>query len=292
MSALTIDGLGRRYGTVWGLRDCRLDLPAGRVAALVGPNGAGKTTLLELIVGLLAPTEGSVRVFGQPVAGERAETKALVGFVAQDHPLYAGFRVSDLLEMGRRLNPRWDQALAEDRLAQVGIPPEKRAGHLSGGQRAQVCLTLALAKRPRLLILDEPAAGLDPVARHGLMSTLMGAVAEDGLTVVLSSHVVSELERVCDHVVLLRNGRVELAGDLHEVMRDHQLLVGPRIDPGDAGRLPGIVSAAHGSRQSHLLIRGGGGQVHHPRWEAHTVTLEQIVLAYLSRGDEASGVTP
>lgn len=290
MSALAIDGLGRRYGSVWGLRDCRINLPEGRVAALVGRNGAGKTTLLELVVGLLAPTQGSVCVFGRPVVGDQPETMALVGYVAQDHPLYLGFRVGELLQMGRALNPRWDQGFAEGRLAEVGISLKQRAGHLSGGQRAQVCLTLALAKRPRLLILDEPVAGLDPVARHGFMSTLMGAVAEAGLTVVLSSHVVSELERVCDYVVLLKNGGVELAGELEEVLREHRRLVGPRLDTTEAARMTGIVSAAHGDRQSNLLVRDAGA-AWHPRWEEHPVTLEEIVLAYLDQNDGSSGGT-
>ncbi len=286
MNALAVDGLGKRYRRGWGLRDCSLDLEAGCVAALIGHNGAGKTTLLQLVVGLLAPTEGSVRVFGEPVSDDRAAITAVVGFVAQDHPLYGSFRVGELLQMGRSLNPSWDQHLAETRLAAIGIPLNQRAGQLSGGQRAQVCLTLALAKRPRLLVLDEPVAGLDPVARHAFMSTLMDAVATDELTVILSSHVISELERVCDHVVLLGAGRVELAGDLDDVLETHKLLVGPRISARESGDVPGVIRSTHGARQSHLLVRDPGDAVRHPRWEEHPVNLEEIILAYLTRSSE------
>lgn len=243
---------------------------------------------MQLIVGLVAPTEGSVHVFGKPVNEDRPETKAIVGFVAQDHPLYTNFQVGELLRMGRSLNPRWDQRLAEKRLADVGIPLKQRAGQLSGGQRAQVCLTLALAKRPRLLVLDEPVSGLDPVARHAFMSTLMGAVATDDLTVILSSHVISELERVCDHVVLLAGGRVELAGDLDDVLHAHKLLVGPRLSAGESGAIPGLIRSTHGSRQSHLLVRDLSDAVRHPRWEEHPVNLEEIILAYLARSSDVA----
>jgi len=291
--ALETERLGKRYGRPWALRACTFATPEGRVIALVGPNGAGKTTLLQLVAGLLAPTEGTVRVFGEAARANTPAALARVGFVAQDHPLYKGFTVADLLTMGRRLNlpGRFDQALAERRLADLGIPREQRAGKLSGGQQAQVALALALAKRPRLLLLDEPLASLDPLARREFMQALMGAAAEDGLTVVLSSHVVAELERVCDHLVLLTSGRVRLAGEVDELIASHRLLTGPRSDPAAAGQIPGVLRASHGDRQTTLLVRGDAGPERpavHPNWQSHPVTLEDLVLAYLQLRSEAA----
>src|SRR6266700_2153798 len=271
--ALQTERLGKRYGRLWALRDCTLATPEGRIIALVGPNGAGKTTLLQLVAGLLAPTEGTVRVFGEAARANTPAALARVGFVAQDHPLYKGFTVAELLRMGRRLNLRgqWDQALAELRLAAVGVPLKQRAGKLSGGQQAQVALAMALAKRPRLLLLDEPVASLDPLARREFMQTLMGAAVEDGLTVVLSS------------------ARVRLAGEVDELIASHRLLTGPRSDPAAAGRIPGVLRATHGDRQTTLLVRGAAGPERppvHPNWQSHPVTLEDLVLAYLQLPSE------
>ena len=207
-AALEASQLGRRYGGTWALRECSLSVAPGRVAALAGPNGAGKSTLIQLAAGLLAPTCGSVRVFGADPRRGGPPALARIGYLAQDHPLYARFSVADLLRMGRALNVRWDDAAARRRLEGLGIPLRQRAGTLSGGQQAQVALALALAKRPELLILDEPVASLDPLARREFMSGLMDAVAAEGLTVLLSSHVVSELEQVCDYLIVLsREGR-------------------------------------------------------------------------------------
>ncbi|MGH3713714.1 MAG: ABC transporter ATP-binding protein [Micromonosporaceae bacterium] len=280
-TAISAQRLGKRYGRTWALRECDVSIPQGRVAALVGPNGAGKTTLLHLAIGLLGPTTGSVAVFGEPARLNRPAGLARVGFVAQDHPLYRNFTVADLLRMGRALNPGWDQALAERRLADVGVPLRQRAGKLSGGQQAQVSLTMALAKRPRLLVLDEPVAGLDPLARRDFMQTLMDAVAADGLTVVLSSHVVSELERVCDYLVLLRAGRVQLAGDIDDLLDGHQLLVGPRVPDSELADIPGLLRAVHGDRHSNLLVKVANGTELHPRWIAKAVSFEELVLCYL-----------
>src|SRR5262249_19322747 len=216
-NALETAGLGKRYGRKWALQDCTVDIPAGRVAALVGPNGAGKTTLLRLAVGVLDPTAGSGRVFGRSPRKEPKEVLPRLGFVAQDHPLYKGFKVKDLLTLGRKLNPRWDDALARDRIRQLNIPLDARAGRLSGGQQAQVALALALAKRPDLLVLDEPLASLDPLARREFLSMLMEAVAEGGLTVLLSSHIIGDLERVGDYLVILSAAHVQLAGDIQEI---------------------------------------------------------------------------
>ena len=280
---LRTDGLGKRYRRTWALRECTLALPAGRVIALVGPNGAGKTTLLRLLVGLLTPTQGSVDVLGQSPTTNTPQALARVGFVAQDHPLYRRFTVADLLRFGRHCNIRFDARVAERRLNALTIPLDRRAGALSGGQQAQVALALALAKRPDLLILDEPLANLDPVARREFLQTLMGAVAEDGVTVLFSSHVISELQRVCDHLVLLNHGRVALAGDIDELLGAHRTLVGPRTttnaEPG-----PGVIEVSHGDRHTALLMYDGGAEAA-PGWQAHPVVLEDLILAYLRRTD-------
>jgi ABC-2 type transport system ATP-binding protein len=283
-AALRTEGLGKRYGRrMWALRDCTLSLPQGRIIALVGPNGAGKSTLLHLAIGLLKPTEGTVRLFDEPAAMDRPAALAQVGFVAQDHPIYPGFTVADLVHFGRSLNPDWDDEYARRRLDELGIPSRRRAGKLSGGQQAQVALTLALAKRPRLLVLDEPVASLDPVARREFMKALIDAVAGGDLTVLLSSHVVAELERVCDHLILLRAGRVRLAGDIDDMLGSHRLLVGPR---GEASpHMEGVITATHGQRHSNLLVRMPADVQPHPRWEPHPVSLEDLVLAYLEQPD-------
>jgi ABC-2 type transport system ATP-binding protein len=281
-TALEAEGLGMRYGRSWALRDFSLDLPAGSVIALVGPNGAGKTTLLQLVAGLLRPTAGTIKVFGQDAHDGSAQALAQVGFVAQERPLYAGFTVLDLLRMGRSLNVRWDQALAEQRLAELGIPLDRRAAKLSGGQQAQVALALALAKRAPLLVLDEPLANLDPIARRDFMRVLMSAVAEDGLTVLLSSHVIADLEPVCDWLVLLNQGKAQLVGAIDEVLAGHRILTGPHTDTDP--RMPGLIRATHSTRHTDLLVRTDGGRAEmHPVWQSHPVGLEQLILAYLEQ---------
>jgi ABC-2 type transport system ATP-binding protein len=285
---LTATGLGKRYRRTWALRDCSLTVPAGRVVALVGPNGAGKTTLLHLVVGLLTPTAGTVRVFGRGVAGD-AETLSRVAFLAQDKPLYDGFTVADMLRFGRHLNPRWDQEYAQNRLGELEIPLDRKVGKLSGGQQAQVALTVSLAKRPELLVLDEPLSNLDPLARHEVMRGLMAAVAETGMTVVLSSHVVSDLENTCDWLVVLNGGRVQVSGDIEELVGAHRLLTGPvELADGVTARLP-VVGDTRTDRQATLLARTGGEAVAlDPRWTARGIGLEELVLAYLRRPDAAS----
>ncbi|WP_035841282.1 ABC transporter ATP-binding protein [Kitasatospora azatica] len=281
--ALEIDALGKRYGRTWALQDCSLQLPAGRIAALVGPNGAGKSTLLHLAVGLLKPDAGQLQVFGQDPRGNTA-TLAEIGFVAQDTPLYRDFTASDLLTMGGKLNRRWDGALARDRLAQLGIATDKPVGRLSGGQRAQVALALALAKLPRLLLLDEPIAALDPLARHEFMQALMGAVAETGTTVLLSSHLLADLERACDHLIVLQTARVQLAGEVDELLARHRTLVGPRTDGAPIPGVAQVVRASHTDRQSTLLVRTDGSPID-SAWIVHDVTLEDLVLAYLAAAE-------
>jgi ABC-2 type transport system ATP-binding protein len=222
MNVLEARGLGKRYGRAWALRECTLEIPAGHVAALVGPNGAGKTTLLNLAVGLTAPTAGAVTVLGGRPAGAPAAL-AGIAFVAQDTPLYRNLSAADMMHVTRNLNRRFDQPYAKARLAELGIPLSRKAGKLSGGQQAQLALTLALARRPRLLVLDEPVAMLDPVARRDFMDTVLTAAAGDGVSVVLSSHVLADLERVAGYLVLLSRGRVQVAGEVAGLLAAHRL---------------------------------------------------------------------
>jgi ABC-type multidrug transport system ATPase subunit len=280
---LETDRLGKRYGNKWALRDCSLQLPAGRIAALVGPNGAGKSTLLHLAVGLLRPDAGAVRVFGQPPYRDTGVLSG-IGFVAQDTPLYRDFTAAELVVMGAKLNRHWDGDLARNRLAQLGIPPRQPVGKLSGGQRAQVALALALAKRPRLLLLDEPIASLDPLARREFLQSLMGSVAESGTTVLLSSHLLGDLERVCDYLVVLHASRVQLAGAVDDLVAEHRLLVGPRHGDGPIAGVRAVVRASHTDRQSTLLVRVEDG-FDDPQWTVREVTLEDVILAYLADGD-------
>jgi len=271
-------GLGKRYRRTWALRDCSVAIPQGRVVALVGPNGAGKTTLLHLATGLLAPSAGEIRVFGAPPASG-PQVLAKIGFLAQDKPLYHSFTVAEMLRYGARLNPGWDDAIAIRWLERFDIPPDRRIGQLSGGQRTQVAVALTLAKRPHLLLLDEPMADLDPLVRHDLARLLMETVAAEGLTVVVSSHVLAELATICDYLVLLAVGRVQLAGDTEALLAGHKLLIGPRRDPATVGPHQ-VVAASHTQRQSTLLVRVAG-PVHDPAWAVHDVGLEQLVLAYM-----------
>jgi ABC-2 type transport system ATP-binding protein len=281
-SALETSDLGKRYGKQWALRDCTLAVPAGRIAALVGPNGAGKTTLIQLAVGLIEPTRGAISVFGGSPRLNTPETLARIGYVAQDHPLYRRFSVADMLTMGRKLNTRWDDELAKKRLARLGIPLDKSTGRLSGGQQAQVALVLALAKRPAVVVLDEPLASLDPLARREFLQTLMDAAAEDGLTILLSSHILADLERVCDFLVILAGGRVQIAGEIERVVASHKLLTGPRSDPAAVARVHNVVQARDTERQTSLLVRTNG-HLFDATWQVHDVDLEEIVLGYLGR---------
>jgi ABC-2 type transport system ATP-binding protein len=220
MNVVEASGLGKRYGGTWALRDCTLEIPAGRVTALVGPNGAGKSTLLNLAVGLSSPSAGAVTVLGGRRAGSQAALDG-IAFVAQDTPLYRNLSVADMIYVTRSLNRRFDHAYARTRLDELGIPPKRKAGKLSGGQQAQLALTLALARRPRLLVLDEPVAMLDPIARHDFMVTVLAAATDDGVSVLLSSHVLTELERVANYLVLLSRGHVRLAGEVNDLLASH-----------------------------------------------------------------------
>jgi ABC-2 type transport system ATP-binding protein len=274
-------GLGKQYGRRWALRGCTLAVPEGRVVGLVGPNGAGKTTLLHLAVGLLAPTSGSIRVLGANPADGPVQL-GRVGFVAQDTPVYARLSVAQHLRMGAWLNPRWDRKLAESRVEQLGLDPRQRAGTLSGGQRAQLALTLAIAKRPECLILDEPAASLDPVARREFLRSLMEIVAAQRVSVVLSSHLVADLERVCDYLVVLNASRVQVAGEVSELLSSHYRLCGPRRDARSLPASQDVIEESHTDKQSTFLVRTSDS-VLDPAWTVRPVTLDDLVIAYMSR---------
>jgi ABC-2 type transport system ATP-binding protein len=290
-AALTAAGLSKRYRTGWALRDCSLNIPSGRMVALVGPNGAGKTTLMHLAVGLLSPTAGEINVLGWSPQRNPLLVLSRVGFVAQDRPMYRRFTVAEMLRIGRELNPRWDQPGVETRLRRLNIPFDRQVGRLSGGQAAQVALALALGKRADLLLLDEPVVNLDPLARREFLRELVDAVASDGLTTILSSHVIAELERVCDYLVILANGRVQVMGDIDELLSTHKLLVGPRVDAALVANDSSVVEARHTELESALLVKTNS-HVPPPHWRVHDISLEDLVLAYLGNSRAASLPSP
>ena len=278
-AVLETSSLTKRYGRTEALRGCDLALAGGKVTGLVGPNGAGKTTLLQIAVGLHRATSGVIRVLGLDPARETVALLERTGFVAQDRPLHGGFTVAETLEIGRRLNPRWDHAYALARVKHFGLPLDRRVRTLSTGQRAQVALTLALGKRPELLLLDEPVANLDPVARLELLEELMGAVAEDGPSVILSSNVLADVERVCEHVVILVDGRVCLSGDAEELVRSHVIVSGPRLAT-DLVADGEVIEVRLAERQTTRLLRGHAAPSENGT-EVRPATLEEIVVGYL-----------
>jgi ABC-2 type transport system ATP-binding protein len=281
--AIEAERLGRRYGKRWALRDCALSIPSGRVVGLVGPNGSGKTTLLHLVVGLLEPSAGTMTVLGE----RPALALPRVGFLAQDLPVYPRFTVEQHIRIGDWLNPSWDREFAVDRIGQLGLGPRQRAGTLSGGQRAQLSLTMALAKRPELLALDEPVASLDPLARREFLQTLMEVVAARGVTVLLSSHLIGDIERVCDYLILLVSGRVALSGEVDDLLSSHRHLTGPRRDERSLPAGQKIVESSHVDRQSTLLVRSVE-PILDPAWTVTPVTLDDLVLSYMRQARDSS----
>jgi ABC-2 type transport system ATP-binding protein len=282
-------GLSKRYGRRQALSDCTLAIPPGRVVGLVGPNGAGKTTLLHIAVGLLRPTAGSIEVLGGQPASDAAQL-AKVGFVAQDAPTYAGLSITDHLRFGAHTNPGWDQQLADHRITRLGLDPSQKAGKLSGGQRAQLALTLAIAKRPDLLILDEPVASLDPLARREFLQGLMEFIAEHGGSVILSSHLVSDLERVCDYLIVLVASRVRVAGEVEDLLASHYRLTGARREPADLPTGAEVIEDSHTDRQSTLIVRSTT-PIDDPSLAVEQLTLEDLVLAYMSQDATHSAPT-
>jgi len=280
--------LGKSYGQTRALHDCTLAIPEGHVVALVGPNGAGKTTLLNLAVGLAVPTSGEVTVLRGRPAGSPSALDG-IAFVAQNTPLYKNLSAADLIHETRNLNRRFDQGYAEQRLDELGIPCRQKAGEMSGGQQAQLALTLALARRPQLLVLDEPMASLDPLARIDFMATVMAAVADDGVSVVLSSHVLAELERVCDYLVVLSRGRVQMVGEVDDLLAHHRVLTGPASEFERYAQKWTVVHASRDASRVHLRVRCDGTSDPVPAgWEARPITLEELTISYLREPDAAA----
>jgi ABC-2 type transport system ATP-binding protein len=279
--AVETTGLGKRFGSRWALRDCSVHVPEGRICGLIGANGAGKTTLLRMLAGLSRPSAGDLEIFGQPPSDTEPFVRD-VGYLAQEIPLYRRWTVADHLTFGARLNPGWDEDTTHERLEQLRIPFKQRIGTLSGGQRAQVALALALGKRPRLLLLDEPVAALDPLARREFLRTLTAAVADGNLTVVLSSHLVTDLERVCDHVVVLNAAQLVVDGSLEDMLASHYLLTGPPRDLGSLERDHTVLRTERTPRQVKAWVRLNG-PLHDPTWDLTELDLEEIVLAYMGQ---------
>jgi ABC-2 type transport system ATP-binding protein len=276
MNTIETDGLGKRYRRTWAVRDCDLAVPAGQVTALVGPNGAGKTTLLRILSGVMSPTAGTATVLGY-TPGSKAARDA-VSALDQTVPLYRHLRVGGMLAAARALNDQWDEDLAAQRLSSLNLSKSARIGRLSGGQQAQLALTLAMARRPRVLLLDEPLASLDPLARQDVLGWLMTCVAEDGLSVVFSSHIIAELERVATYLVVLSQGHVQVAATVDSLLDSHLALTGP-VEEVDhlAGQVP-VVTVQRAGRQAQVLVRTGEAP---PGWAARPVTMEELVLGYL-----------
>ncbi|KQW48481.1 hypothetical protein ASC77_06910 [Nocardioides sp. Root1257] len=285
MNIIETTDLGRRYGATWALRDCTLAVPEGHLVALVGPNGAGKSTLLNLVMGLTAPSAGEVTVLDGLRAGS-IEALAGTGFVAQDMPLYKSLSVADMIRLTQHLNQHFDEAYAHRRLGDLAIDPKQKSGSLSGGQRAQLALTLALGRHPRLLVLDEPTASLDPLARHDFMSTVMTAMADDGVSVLLSSHLLSELERVADHLVLIAQGRVRIDGSVEDLLAQHRVVITqpgrePASTPWD------VVDSGDAAALGGRLVRLHAPGVPLPDGcDARTVGIEELAMAYLRAGSQ------
>ncbi len=279
--AVQARGVGKRYGGLWALQDCTIQVPAGSITALVGANGAGKSTLLQLLTGLIKASAGEVTVFGERPA-QTASFLANVGYLAQEIPLYADWSAQDYIDMGRHLNASWDESLMRRHLEELSIPLDRAVGSLSGGQRAQVALATALAKRPKLLLLDEPVAALDPLARHDFLASLGQAAADSDMTVILSSHSLPDLETICDRLLILEMGRVQLADDMDHILATHYLLAGPQSTKPPLAEPYVIVQETHTGRQSQFLVQTEAAKLPHGgTWHTTPVSMEEIVLAYL-----------
>ncbi|MFE7118802.1 ABC transporter ATP-binding protein [Streptomyces sp. NPDC057654] len=288
--AIEARGLGKRYGRTWAVKDCSFRLPAGRICGLVGPNGAGKSTLLGMATRLVQPTEGTLHLFGVPVTKTAVLAKS--SFLAQDKPLFTRFTVEETLRMGQELNPTWDQALAERIVRAGNLSFDSRVGTLSGGQRTRVAFALAFGKRPELLLLDEPMADLDPLARHEMAGLLMAEAAEQGTTVVMSSHMLSELETMCDYLVVVSEGRVRLAGEVDALLPAHALVTGAQTEDGMPPQLDlhTVIESHTVGRQFTALIRPVGKVGND--WRISTPTLEEVLLGYLRTPDAPPLLTP
>jgi ABC-2 type transport system ATP-binding protein len=282
-NAILTESLGKRYRSFWALKDCSINVPKGRVSALVGPNGAGKTTLLKLLVSLSKPSRGSANVLSTPPS-QNPVYLSKIGYLAQEIPMYGRLNAKEHIAMGRHLNSNWDSELATKRLNELSIPLDRPVGKLSGGQRAQVALGLALAKKPKLLLLDEPVAALDPLARIDFLKSLAHAVtdANGELTVVMSSHLLADLERVCDHIIILASGETQLCADIDSVLKSHKLLVGKRQEVADNDSYT-IIQKTEAAKETTMLVRLKDSKFRDPHWHIRDVDIEEIVLAYMGQ---------
>lgn len=270
--ALVVDGVSHSFDGTSVLRECSFAVPAGAVVALLGRNGAGKTTLIRAIAGVLRPDRGTVAVIGRPAD----EVLPRLGYVGQQAPLYPMLTVTQTLRLGARLNPGWDMPYARD--AAGSLPASAKVGSLSAGQRTRLALAMALGKRPDLLVLDEPLAGLDPVARTETIGTLMATVADRGTTVLMSSHVVADIDGVCDRVVVLGEGRVRLAAEIEPAMAEHRILVGATHQIGALDGLE-VVELRRDDDEFTALVRNATLAV--PGFLRQAPSLEELLLGYL-----------
>jgi ABC-2 type transport system ATP-binding protein len=278
--AIETIGLGKQFRLTWALRNCSIQLPVGRVSGLVGANGAGKTTLMRLLAGMSRPTAGRALVLGRPPADDRGFL-AEVGYLAQEVPLYPRWNAADHLALGAHLNRVWDETLTRDRLRSLNIPLDRPIAALSGGMRAQVALALTLGKRPRLLLLDEPVAALDPLARRQFLASLTAAVAEGDLTVLMSSHLLADLERVCDHLILMAGAQPVVCAEIDDLLASHKLLIAAERDTTAIERQHHVITETRTRREVALTVKLNG-PVLDPSWQVHDLGLEDIVLAYLT----------
>jgi ABC-2 type transport system ATP-binding protein len=277
--AVETTDLGKRYGKVWALQNCSIEVPTGRVCGLVGANGAGKTTLMRMLAGLSRPTTGRALIAGREPADD-PEFLREIGYLAQEVPLYRRWNAADHLALGAHMNPVWDEELTRDRLRSLRIPFDRPMEALSGGMRAQVALALALGKRPRLLLLDEPVAALDPLARHEFLASLAAAVADGGVTVMMSSHLLPDLERVCDHLVLVAEAQPVICGDIEHLLDTHKLLTAAARDTAAIEREHHVVTKTRTPREVSLVVELTGPVID-PAWRVDDLGLEEVVLAYL-----------
>ena len=274
------ESLTKRFRRRTALLECSLSVPRGRVVALVGPNGSGKTTLLRLLAGLSRPTEGRISVFGEEMSMSNTDLRSRVGYLDQDRPLYERWRVREILEFGRRTNPAWDADFAAQHLARLDIDLESLVKNLSGGQRAQVALAVCFAKRPDLVLLDEPASALDPVARQDLLQNITELFADNEASVLMATHAIDDVSAICDYVIILSQSRVVLSEDLDYVLESHRLLSRGVDDGVPVPRGATVLDERRTTREITYLVRLGM-PMERDGWRIERPTFNEIAIAYL-----------
>ncbi|MEK7401833.1 MAG: ABC transporter ATP-binding protein [Gemmatimonadota bacterium] len=229
-SVIHVSDLTRRFGATTALASVNLDLPRGAVYGLVGANAAGKTTLIRHILGLLRAERGTVRVFGLDPVDDPVSVLSRIGYLSEENDLPGWMRVNELVRYSRAFYPKWDDAYAEELRQAFALDLTAKIKHLSKGQKARMGLLVALAYRPELLVLDEPSSGLDPIVRRDILGAVIRTIADEGRTVLFSSHLLDEVEAVADHVIMISHGRIVLSGPLSVIKESH------RVD----GRVPSL----------------------------------------------------